>query len=164
MIRRPLPLGRRLCRRRFSLCRRPSTIPAYLLDNAWEALSWNAAAADLFKGWLDSTHDRNLMRFVFLSPAASNLIVDLDERARRLVAEFRADISRRLNEPSTQSLIDELMAKSPDFAKLWHAQAVTGREGGERRFKNPDRCYYQATLTPASHPDVKLVTLTPMTL
>jgi len=138
------------------------TIPAYLLNHTWTALAWNADAARLFVGWLDGDHDRNLMRFIFLSPAAHRLIVDWDERARRVAAEFRADFSRRLRDPSMQALIDELMAQSPIFNRIWQEQAVLGREGGERLFNDPARCFYQSTLVPSSHPDVKLVSLTPI--
>jgi len=138
------------------------TIPAYLLGRSWTALSWNPAASDLFGGWLDGANDRNLLRFIFLSPAARRLIADWDERAHRVVAEFRADFSRRLKDTALQALVDALNQQSPDFARLWREQAVLGREGGERRFRDPARRYYQSTLTLASHPDVKLVSLTPL--
>lgn len=137
------------------------TIPAYLLDRSWTARSWNAAASELFVGWLDSDNDRNLLRFIFLSPAARQLIADWDERARRVVAEFRADFSRRLKDPTLQALVDALHRQSHDFERLWREQAVLGREGGERAFRNPARRFYQSTLILASHPDVKLVSLTP---
>ena len=138
------------------------TIPAYLLDGAWTARAWNPAAAELFAGWLDEAHERNLLRYIFLSRAARRLIADWDERARRVVAEFRADFSRRLRDPAMQALVEALSAQSPDFDRLWREQAVLGREGGERRFANPARRFYQSTLILASHPDVKLVCLTPL--
>jgi transcriptional regulator with XRE-family HTH domain len=138
------------------------TIPAYLLDHAWTARAWNPFAAELFAGWLDDEHDRNLLRYIFLSPAARRLIADWDERARRVAAEFRADFSRRLRDPAMQALVDELTGQSPDFSRLWREQAVLEREGGERRFNNPARRFYQTTLIPSSHPDAKLVSLTPL--
>ncbi|HEY1943667.1 MAG TPA: helix-turn-helix transcriptional regulator [Roseiarcus sp.] len=138
------------------------TIPAYLIDGAWTACSWNAMAAELFVGWLDGQHDRNLLRFIFLSKAARRLIADWDERARRVVAEFRADLSRRLRDPAMQALVDALNEQSPDFRRLWREQAVLVREGGERRFNHPSRRFYQTTLILPSHPDVKLVSLTPL--
>ena len=138
------------------------TIPAYLLDHTWVARAWNSAAAELFTGWLDGEHDRNLMRFIFVSPAASRLISDWDDRARRVVAEFRADFSRSLRDPFMQALIDELTAQSPTFRHLWQEQEVLGREGGERRFKNPARRFYQSALIVCSHPNIKLVSLTPL--
>lgn len=138
------------------------TIPAYLLDGQWTARAWNRAAAELFVGWLDDDHDRNLMRFIFRSPAAPRLIDQWEDRARRVVAEFRADFSRRLGEPTMRGLIEELDRASPLFARLWREQSVLGREGGERRFLAPVRRFRQSTLVFASHPDVKLVCLTPI--
>jgi transcriptional regulator with XRE-family HTH domain len=138
------------------------TIPAYLLDRTWTARSWNAAAGNLFVGWLDGENDRNLLHFLFLSPAAHRLIADWEERGRRIVAEFRADFSQRLRDPALQALVDALTQQSQIFGRLWREQAVLGREGGERRFNDPARRFYQSTLTLASHPDVKLVSLTPL--
>ena len=138
------------------------TIPAYLLDGQWTARAWNRAAAELFVGWLDGDHDRNLLRFIFRSPAAPRLIDAWEDRARRVVAEFRADYSRRLGDPAMRGLIAELNLTSSLFAHLWREQAVLGREGGERRFRAPPRRFRQSTLVFASHPEAKLVCLTPI--
>jgi len=124
--------------------------------------AWNSAAAKLFVGWLDGEHDRNLMRFIFRSPAAPRLIDDWQDRARRVVAEFRADFSRRLDDSTMRGLIEELSQTSPLFARLWRDQAVLAREGGERRFLAPARRFRQSTLVFASHPETKLVCLTPI--
>ena len=137
------------------------TVPAYLIDGTWTARAWNAPAASLFRGWLDGDHDRNLMRFIFLSIAAPRLIADWGERARRVVAEFRSDFSRRLRDPFMQALIAELSAGSLAFRQYWEEQAVLSREGGERRFNSPKRCFHQTTLILSAHPDIRLVTLTP---
>jgi transcriptional regulator with XRE-family HTH domain len=67
--------------------------PAYILDRQWDAVAWNAQAATLFGGWLDVAHDApfkpNLLRFMFRAAAARGLIVGWEDRAQRLVAEFR---------------------------------------------------------------------------
>ncbi len=137
------------------------TIPAYLIDGDWTARAWNPAASDLFVGWLDCEHDRNLLRFIFLSPAARRLIGGWDDRARRIAAEFRADYSRRLRDPAMQALIEDLAERSDIFRQLWREQVVLGREGGERRFNHPARRFHQSTLVLSSHPEFKLVSLTP---
>jgi hypothetical protein len=140
--------------------------PAYLLDHAWTARAWNGAASRLFVGWLDDkSHDRNLLRFVFLSPTARALLTDWPERARRLVAEFRADYSRRPRDAGMQSLVSELSESSRLFRSLWQAQEVLHREGGERAFHQPvdgSSQFLQTTLLPASHPECKLVCLAPI--
>jgi len=138
--------------------------PAYLLDHLWTARAWNDAAADLFVGWLDGqASERNLLAFVFLSPRARALIGNWQDRAGRLAAEFRADFNRHPDDAAMGDLVAELRAKSPDFARLWKAQTVLGREGGERHFHHPDRgnlSFHQTTLLVAARPDVKLVCLT----
>lgn len=140
-------------------------VPAYLLDHCWNARAWNDAAAELFGGWLDKrTPDRNLLRFVFLSPRAQTLIVDWPERARRLVAEFHADFNRHPGDHALQALVEELAAHSQPFAQHWSKQEVLAREGGGRRFRHPRRGelhFLQTTLLVAAQPTVKLVCLQP---
>ncbi|NLP61790.1 helix-turn-helix transcriptional regulator [Paraburkholderia sacchari] len=136
--------------------------PAYVLDRQWTALAWNAHAADLFTGWLDAGHDRNLLRFTFTQPLGRELIVDWETRARRLAAEFRADSIRHLNDAPTRALIDSLLAASDEFARFWASQDVFEREGGRREFNHPRHgriAYDQITLKPAHREDLKLVVL-----
>jgi transcriptional regulator with XRE-family HTH domain len=138
--------------------------PAYGLDPLWTACCWNKAAARLFVGWLDANCDRNLLRFVFLDPAARRLIPDWDNRARRVLAELRADYSRRLSDPRLRALLEELRAASDFFARCWDAQEVLQREGGLRRFEHPidgRRAFTQHTFIPAERSDYKLIVLTP---
>ena len=91
-------------------------VPAYLLDRSWTARAWNAAAADLFAGWLDAEADRNLLRYIFLSPVARGLIADWEERGRRVVAEFRADYSRCLRDPALRGLIRGAFRTKPSVS------------------------------------------------
>jgi transcriptional regulator with XRE-family HTH domain len=138
--------------------------PAYLLDRLWTAQAWNARAVRLFVGWLDGAGDRNLLRYIFLAPAARRLLPDWPERARRVLAEFRADSGRHLRDPAIVGLIEDLRAASPFFARAWEEQAVTLRQGGERRFDHPEDGplrLTQLTATLADRPDLKLVLLVP---
>jgi transcriptional regulator with XRE-family HTH domain len=153
--------------------------PAYVLDRQWNALAWNTPAAELFVGWLDgpadgaaradgtseareTAPDRNLLRFTFLEPLARTLIVDWETRARRLVAEFRADSIRHLNDAPMRALIDALAGESEPFARFWASQDVGVREGGSREFDHPRHgriVYEQITLKPAHREDLLLVVL-----
>ena len=114
-----------------------------------------ARQKNLFAGWLGHGHQKNLLRFVFVDPAARALIQDWEERATRLLAEFRADYGRTLNDPRTRALVDQLRQESALFDEAWQAQAVTGREGGPRTFNHPedgDIIYRQHTFSPADSP------------
>jgi transcriptional regulator with XRE-family HTH domain len=140
-------------------------LPTYLLDRFWQVRGWNAPAARLFAGWLDRPGDRNMLRYIFLDPAARLLVSDWPIRARRVVAEFRAESGLRLAEPGPAALVAELAARSPDFARFWTEQEVLGREGGERHFNHPTDGplrFEQLSLSLAARPDLKLVLLTPL--
>lgn len=137
------------------------TVPAYLLDACWSARAWNVAAADLFTGWLGGA-EANLLRYVFLDPAARQFIVDWPVRSARLQAEFRIDHARRLHVPGVAALVEDLCRASPEFRDGWQGQRVLGREGGRRSFAHPTRGrldYDQVTFVPAVDPDCKLVML-----
>lgn len=135
--------------------------PAYGLDRLWNACCWNDAAERLFKPWLRGP-EPNLLRWIFLDPTARSLIHGWENRARRVLAEFRADFSRSMNDPRVRGLVQGLRAEAPIFAQWWDEQAVLGREGGIRRFCHPlegDLVFEQFTFAPADRSDIKLVFL-----
>lgn len=141
--------------------------PAYVLDSHWEAVAWNRAARELFPQWLGtaaSQASRNLLHFVFLGAGARRFIVNWNERAERLVAEFRADVAQLRGDKVVRSLVDELAGSSAEFAAAWRAQRVQSRDGGLRSFRHPrrGRCdYEQFTLRVSQQVDLKLTVLIP---
>ncbi|TPW31248.1 helix-turn-helix transcriptional regulator [Pararhizobium mangrovi] len=141
-------------------------VPAYVLDRYWSARHWNRPAADLFVGWLDEETPGNLLRYIFCTPAARALIRNFEERARRIVAEFRADVGTGIEDAAIRTLIEELTQDSPLFARLWREHAVVEREGGERLFDHPIHGalgYEQVTFDVAGRPGFKLTMLLPRT-
>lgn len=138
--------------------------PAYGLDRLWNASCWNPAAARLFADWLGPDRQRNLLRYTFLSPSARSLLPDWDERARRVLAEFRADCARIWNDPALAVLTEQLCAESLLFAQEWDTQSVSAREGGIRTFVHPQDgplSFTQHTFSVAERPDHKMVALIP---
>lgn len=135
--------------------------PAYVLDGLWTARAWNRPATALFRGWLDEDGDRNLLRYVFLHPAARALIADWPARARRVAAEFRAASGSRLDDPALRDLVAGLRRDSAEFALFWDQQGVLEREGGLRTFHHPDGAlrFAQVTFDVAGHPSFKLTML-----
>ncbi len=165
--------------RQLALLVRAVSTPAYLLDRHWDAIAWNKPAADLFADWLGGRRGtqsvaqspgepggaRNLLRYVFLHPRADSFIVDWPERARRLVAEYRADTAAWHDNPTRRSLVDELSGRSTTFAAAWRLQNVLSRAGGLRTFQHArrGRCVYeQFTLTVAQRTELKLTVLVPL--
>jgi transcriptional regulator with XRE-family HTH domain len=143
-------------------CVHSITVPAYILDRCWNVLARNEALLRLFDGWPDRAAQPNLLRYIFQDPAAQYLVVDWETRARRVVAEFRADAAPYADEPDVRALIDDLLQTSPVFAHWWTRQTVVEREGGRREFKHPELgvlLYQQITFRLAIRPDCKLVML-----
>ena len=139
------------------------TAPAYLLDRLWTAVGWNPAAERLFGGWLgQGGTERNLLRYVFLDPTARSFILDWDNRARRLLAEFRAENARHPEDPEVQALVAGLRRESPHFSRMWDDHGVLEREGGLRRFDHPldgPLTLEQLTLRPGGRSAYTLVML-----
>ena len=137
-------------------------VPAYIIDRAWNMLASNAPLRRLFGGWPGAETEPNLLRYLFLDPAALHLVVDWETRARRVVAEFRADTVAHTDEPQISALIEQLRSSSPTFEHWWTRQTVVEREGGRRGFQHPDTgkvFYRQMTFSLAVRPDCKLVML-----
>ena len=138
--------------------------PAYGLDRMWNACAWSAAASRLFVGWLDGDHQRNLLRFVFLDESARLLIPEWRDRARRLLAEFRADFGHTFRDAEVKAFVYRLRAESAFFASAWDEQDVQRRHGGLRTFDHPRDgrlAFMQHTFSLTERPDYKLVVLTP---
>jgi transcriptional regulator with XRE-family HTH domain len=142
--------------------------PAYVLDRQWNAVAWNDQAAELFLAWLgeESPDDeRNLLQFMFLQRSAKHFVIDWPERARRLVAEFRAECGKGIDDPPIKDLIAMLRKQSGEFLQLWNAQEVVAREGGIRTFMHPAAgrlVFEQMTLQLQGRPDLKLTILLPV--
>ena len=136
--------------------------PAYVLDRGWTARVWNDPATRLFPGWLSPGADRNLLRFIFLDLTAQALIDGWQERARRVVAEFRAHAGAHLNDSALTEPIGDLLRQSPSFARLWQQRDVLEREGGERTFNHPTDGFLrfeQVTFNLSGQPGMKLTVL-----
>lgn len=107
---------------------------------------------------------KNLLRYMFLDHGARALVPDWQDRATRLLAEFRADYGRTFDGPRTRALVEQLRRDDALFARAWDSQSVIGRHGGRRTFNHPEDgllLFDQRTYSPADRPDYKVVVLIP---
>jgi transcriptional regulator with XRE-family HTH domain len=96
-------------------------VPAMVLDAGYDMLAWNRMLVALIgdpAGW--SPRRRNRLRRLFTGDVRTGNRLDL---ARRCVADLRAS-GRYPADPAVRSLVDELLADSPDFARLWAEREV----------------------------------------
>ncbi len=138
-----------------------------------------SGAAELFRDWLGAAPSRrrgavagttaselpNLLRYVFVHPRSKVLLLGWEERARGLVAEFRADTPRMGDDPQRSALVEELSQASREFAAAWRSQRVRARDGGQRSFRATRggvQHFEQHILRVVSRPDLRMTVLVPV--
>lgn len=137
--------------------------PASVLDKYWTPLSWNDGWADLFPLWLKGP-ERNLLRYVFLDAGVRTFVVDWELRARRLLAQFRVDFGKHIDDPRMLDLVRSLSEESDLFQRFWKEQRVLSWDGVEKSYNHPQRGllkFHQTTFLAAADPALKLVILKP---
>lgn len=113
---------------------RPS--PAYVLDEVNDVLAANPEGLALMPGLGDRPPgQRNTIRYTFLHAAARPLFADWERVARNSVAHLH---TAELAAPErTAALVDELSARSGEFAALWRRHEVWEKRSGETAFRHP---------------------------
>lgn len=113
--------------------------PAMIRTATWDVVAWNRAEAAVFTdyGALPSA-ERNVLRQIFLDPRARTVNFNWESVARFVVGVFRGDAARAGAAATVQPLVDELCAKSPDFAMMWRESEVTSACEGARRLCHPE--------------------------
>jgi transcriptional regulator with XRE-family HTH domain len=112
--------------------------PAYVVSPINDLLAANPAGLRLLAG-IESmpVRQRNIIRYVFLHPAARRLYEDWDEMAPGVVAHLRAMAGEYANAPEFIRLVGELTVKSDEFARLWERYEVDAHTDGHKRFRHP---------------------------
>ncbi|HLH25128.1 MAG TPA: helix-turn-helix transcriptional regulator [Chloroflexota bacterium] len=138
--------------------------PAHVTGRRRDVLAWNRAS-DAVNGWSRLPADkRNILWFTFLVPSTRRLLLDWEHEAALSVAALRAEGGGNLGEPDYQALIGELLASSPDFARMWARQDVRGRQEGLKRFEHPELGRFDLEFTAfqvAEQPSLRLFLYTP---
>ncbi|MFI6693628.1 helix-turn-helix transcriptional regulator [Streptomyces sp. NPDC050433] len=107
--------------------------PAYIIGGNYDVLSHNQAADELFPNLTAADRPANFARWVFLEPAAREVLVDWELEARGLLARLRTLAGRHPGNPQYTRLIDELNAGSPEVRAWWPQYDVQARHGGRKR-------------------------------
>jgi transcriptional regulator with XRE-family HTH domain len=137
--------------------------PACVLDRYWTPLFWNAEWVDLFPLWLKGP-EKNLLRYMFLDLGVRTLVVDWELRARRLLAQFRVDFGKYIDDPKMLDLVRRLGEESEIFQRIWEEQQVLFPDEKERSYYHPQRGvlkFSQTTFLAAADPALKLIIFQP---
>jgi transcriptional regulator with XRE-family HTH domain len=124
------------------LVRRLPLAAAIVTSATYEVLAWNDLAAALMEDFSAvSSRDRNLARRAFLGPHIEGRrlygVSDVEEFARSVAAGLRAATARYPDSPEVSGLVDELLAGSDEFARLWESREVGATTVLRKTFRHP---------------------------
>ncbi|MGW0082310.1 helix-turn-helix transcriptional regulator [Streptomyces sp. NPDC003393] len=124
-----------------ALLDRLADTPALVLDNTCRVLAWNELAAALFEDFsaLRAT-DRNVLRRYFLHPDGDHGAYGITDHRRFVitaVSYLRVATTRYPNSAELGALIDDLLAGSAEFARLWHSQELHIEHHARQAFHHP---------------------------
>ncbi|GAA1372714.1 helix-turn-helix transcriptional regulator [Streptomyces beijiangensis] len=110
--------------------------PAQVMSDWGEVLAMNAMAMALSG---ENGPGRNIIRAYFTDPAARAIapVEDQEGHARSHVAQLRAVLAARPQDPGPVGLVAELCATSEEFAALWEEHEVAVRRSAVKRFIHP---------------------------
>ncbi len=102
--------------------------PAMLVNDRYDVLAWNEAHLKLCdERWQRNDiapGDRNILRWLFLSPESRDLFVNWEEETPNLVAVLRSNFAQHVGEPAWESFVADLCDRSAEFAELWQRHEI----------------------------------------
>jgi transcriptional regulator with XRE-family HTH domain len=124
------------------LVRRLPLAAATVNSAVYEVLAWNDLAAALMEDFSAvPPRDRNLARRAFLGPHSDGRrlygVSDVEEFTRSVAVGLRAAMARYQDSPEVTGLVDELLAGSDEFTKLWESGDVEALRTLRKTFQHP---------------------------
>jgi transcriptional regulator with XRE-family HTH domain len=94
--------------------------PALIRTATWDVVAWNRASSVMLAdyGAMPPEH-RNMLRHLFLDPAAREAHYHWESVARFIVSAFRMDAARAGAAADVEPLVEELSRLSPEFRAMW---------------------------------------------
>lgn len=120
------------------MLRQLEPFPASIQNARTDLLAYNRTY-DVLNGGVSQLpfEERNVMLLAFTNPAWRKSIVDWEDAATRLVAQFRAGMASHIAEPSWKSLVKRLRAEAPEFNAMWDQHEIKSPENMTKRFIHP---------------------------
>ncbi len=110
--------------------------PAYIVNHGSDVLATNQLAQQIFEHFKITG---NILRMLFLDPAAQKTWANWDAFARFFVGTVRRTIGPVINDdPATTALISDVSAKSHTFALLWDSHQIDVHEHKEKKIRHED--------------------------
>lgn len=114
--------------------------PVYAVEWQGDLIAWN----EQVPRWYDDfsrrrPQERNILWWMFTAREARERIVGWDDDAREAVGRIRFSVGTRPASATVDSMLRDLQAESPDFARWWEDHDVVDQESRYRTFRHPER-------------------------
>lgn len=141
--------------------------PAFVSGRRWDILAWNDAGCAVFGDYrlMTAPRERNTIWGIFTNPLARQFIVDWEEDARHLLAQFRSSCGRYPGDAQLTELIHDLMLASHEFRAWWPDHEVQSGQEGRKMLNHPQVGYLvfeRLTFQVFDTPDLKVTVYTPL--
>jgi len=112
--------------------------PALAVNGRYDILDYNRVWLSAFPrlGTLPR-EDQNCLWLLFTCQEWRRTVLDWDEAAARMVAQYRAAMAEHVAEPAWKGLIARLNRASPEFAEVWARHDIRGPENAIKRIQHP---------------------------
>ena len=142
------------------------TRPAFVSGRRWDILAWNDAGCAVFGDFRRMTsRERNTIWGIFTNPLSRQYVVNWEEDARHLLAQFRSSCGRYPGDAQLTELIHDLMLSSPEFRAWWPDHEVRSGQEGRKTLNHPQVGYLlfeRLTFQVFDTPDLKVTVYTPL--
>lgn len=139
--------------------------PAIVLNSRYDYIAWNDAHRALFYDVSRLPRGRrNALWATFMVPEVRDSLVDWQEQARSVLAQFRAETASRPADDHAHAMVAELIRNSPEFGRWWAAHEVGRGDIRSCVFRHPSVGELRTRLVQlrlVAQPSLKLVTHLP---
>ncbi|WP_296599187.1 helix-turn-helix transcriptional regulator [Phenylobacterium sp.] len=140
--------------------------PALIRTATWDVVAWNRSVRVMLTDYGALPPDqRNILRAIFLDPAARAIQYDWESVARFVLGAVRADVARAGAEAEMRPLVEELRRLSPEFQALWEENAIQGPGEGLKHIRHPalgQLTFEYSAFAVDGRPDLSLVVYNPV--
>ncbi|WP_371364243.1 hypothetical protein SRRS_50440 [Sporomusa rhizae] len=117
---------------------RMGTYPAYIVDRRWNVTAWNKMTSTLCGDFNQTAEiERNILWRVFMKKNNIAHIVNWENVATVLLANFRSRYALYVNDTWYQELVNMLYDRSKEFRTLWERHDVSRNLEGEQVVNHP---------------------------
>ncbi len=137
-------------------------LPGLLLGSRWDVIAINPEAQKTFKALPSLVDARGNWLHFYFTQMDRKAVLNWETLAKKMISDFRLSVSDSLDQPWVAEIVEELRAKSPEFASYWREHDVTDAAATlvEVQTESGVIKYERAMLRAAEDPRLKLVLYT----